>query len=96
MIDPTTALSLMKTRLNRLSGDTSLDGLFGTMLEAAEQELEKTGIVLNDTAQDMMLVVNTAVWHYQSRDSQAGMPDWLRLQRRERWLNQRKEENNDP
>ena len=53
--DVATALPLMKARMNRLEGDTSLD-------------------------------TNTAVWHYQSRDSQAGMPEWLRLQRRERWL----------
>lgn len=90
MIDVNIALDLMKARLNRLAGDTSLDGLFVTILQASAEELEKTGIQLNDTAQDVMLVVNTAVWHYQSRDSQTGMPDWLRLQRRERWLNERR------
>lgn len=90
MIDVNIALDLMKARLNRLAGDTSLDGLFVTTLQASAEELEKTGIQLNDTAQDVMLVVNTAVWHYQSRDSQTGMPDWLRLQRRERWLNERR------
>lgn len=90
MIDINVALDLMKARLNRLAGDTSLDGLFVTTLQASAEELEKTGIQLTDTAQDVMLVVNTAVWHYQSRDSQTGMPDWLRLQRRERWLNERR------
>ena len=33
-----------------------------------------------------MLVVDVAVWQYSNRDSAAGMPPWLRLRRRERWL----------
>ena len=35
---------------------------------------------------DLMLVVDMAVYQYQNRDSNAGMPEWLRLRRRERWL----------
>ncbi len=85
-INMTQALALMKARMNRLEGDTSLDTLFQHFLQAACLELEGAGITLQDNARDMDLVINTAVWHYQSRDSQAGMPEWLRLQRRERWL----------
>lgn len=92
MIQTSMALQLMKARLNRLPSDTSLDELFEVTIAASAEEIEKTGITLTDSVQDMMLVVNTAVWHYQARDSQAGMPEWLRLQRRERWLNERKAE----
>lgn len=82
------ALALMKTRLNRLEGDTSLDQYFSARIEAAAQALEKTGIVLENTVNDLLLVVDMAVWDYQNRDKPGGMPDWLRLRRRERWISQ--------
>ena len=81
-----TALGLVKARLNRLASDATLDAYFVQRIEAAEAELENTGISLTDSADDMMLVVDYTVWSYQNRDSAGGMPDWLRLRRRERWL----------
>ena len=86
------ALALVKMRLNRLPGDTSLDTYLDHRISAAIQELEGTGIVLDDGYEDLLLVVDTAVWQYQNRDSGAGMPEWLRLRRRERWLQQRSRE----
>lgn len=85
------ALSLMKARLNRPAADTHLDEYLAGRLEAAYAELEGVGIQLADTPDDLMLLVDTAVWQYQNRDKQAGMPDWLRLRRRERWLRGRRE-----
>ena len=81
-----TALMLVKTRLNRMPQDTSLDMYFTARVQAAEQELEATGIVLTDSAADMMLLVDYTVWQYQNRDHAQSMPEWLRLRRRERWL----------
>lgn len=86
------ALALVKHRLNRLPGDTSLDTYLGYRVDAAIEELEGTGIHLDDGSEDLLLVVDTTVWQYQNRDSGAGMPDWLRLRRRERWLQQHKRE----
>lgn len=86
------ALALVKHRLNRLPGDTSLDTYLGNRVDAAIEELEGTGIHLDDGPEDLLLVVDTTVWQYQNRDSGAGMPDWLRLMRRERWLQQHKRE----
>ena len=92
-IDILTALQLVKSRLNRTNADTHLDGYFTQRIEAAEAELEGTGILLTDSADDLMLVVDYTVWQYQNRDSTGAMPDWLRLRRRERWLRgPRKEE----
>lgn len=82
------ALALMKARLNRLQADTSLDDYFAVRIEAEAQALEKTGIVLKDTANDLLLVVDSAVWSYQNRDKPGSMPDWLRLRRRERWISE--------
>ena len=41
-----------------------------------------------------MLCVDYVVWQYQNRDAAGAMPDWLRLRRRERWLQQRAGEEN--
>lgn len=85
-VNVTQALALVKTRLNRLQTDTVLDPYFTARISAAVQELEGTGIRLTDSAEDLLLVVDYTVWAYQNRDSAAGMPDWLRLRRRERWI----------
>lgn len=81
-----TALSMVKGRLNRLPNDTSLDQYLMKRIEAAMQSLEGTGIHLTNSAEDLMLVVDYTVWQYQNRDKKESMPEWLRLQRRERWL----------
>ena len=87
------ALLMVKQRLNRMASDESLDEYFRQRIWAAEAELEGTGISLTDSADDLMLVVDYTVWQYQNRDNAGGMPDWLRLRRRERWLRQRREGN---
>ena len=86
------ALALVKTRLNRLPGDTTLDDYFLARIDAAAQALESTGIILTDSMADLLLIVDYTVWEYQNRDQPGGMPDWLRLRRRERWLQQRRAE----
>ena len=84
------ALSLVKSRLNRLASDTSLDEYLTARVTAAEKELEAIGIHLSaDAPDDLMLLVDYTVWQYQNRDKPGGMPDWLRLKRRERWLRER-------
>ena len=85
-MDIAQVLSLVKARLNRPPGDTALDEYLTKRIEAAIAKLEKTGIHLTERADDMMLLVDYTVWQYQNRDKPGGMPDWLRLERRERWL----------
>lgn len=87
-VDNTQALSLVKARLNRLPSDTTLDEYLTARIMAAEQAIEKTGIVLTTSVADLMLVVDYTVWEYQNRDKPGSMPDWLRLRRRERWVQQ--------
>ena len=81
-----TALGLVKARLNRLACDTSLDTYLQARISAAVQSLESTGITLTDSQEDLMLLVDYAVWDYQNRDRPGAMPEWLRLKRRERWI----------
>ena len=92
MIDTTTALGLVKARLNRLQSDTSLDNYLTARINAAEGYLTGIGIELTDSQEDLLLVVDFAVWEYQNRDKPGNMPDWLRLHRRERWLRLRADE----
>lgn len=85
-MDIAQVLSLVKARLNRPPGDTALDEYLTKRIEAAIAKLEKTGIHLTKRADDMMFLVDYTVWQYQNRDKPGDMPDWLRLDRRERWL----------
>lgn len=90
-MDRTTVLALVKSRMNRLQSDTSLDSYLLTLIDAAEEELKRTGITLREeSADDAFLLVNLAVWRYQNRDSTGAMPPWLAQYRRERWLAERK------
>ena len=78
------ALSIVKSRLNRL--DTTLDSYLAQVIEGSELELGRVGIVLQDDADDLQLLADYATWRYQSRDQPGGMPQWLSLRRRERFL----------
>lgn len=89
MIDQTQALALIKARLNRTPGDTSLDVYLLARLDAAAAQLEKTGIRLTGGIDDMLLTVDLAVYNYQNRDKEGREPDWLRARKRERWVQQR-------
>jgi len=86
MTDRTAALSLVKQRLNRLEGDTSLDSYLEARIEAGEDYVFKRGIWTTASTRDLMLVVDVAVWMYQSRDQAGDMPLWLKKMIRDRWL----------
>lgn len=90
--EATTTLALVKARLNRLATDSSLDDYLSRRIDAAVAELARSGIVLDASKpDDVMFCADYVVWQYQCRDASGGMPDWLRLRRRERWLQQRTE-----
>jgi hypothetical protein len=80
------ALPLVKQRLNRQITDTSLDTYLAPLIESAELELIRKGVILQDDVDDIMLLVDYAVWRYKNRDEPGGMPQWLSLRIRERWL----------
>lgn len=85
-----TALNIMKTRLNRLTGDTSLDATaLRPRLEGSLQTLRDNGIALTDSIDDILLLVDYATWRYQNRDKAGDMLGWLRRLRRERWLHKK-------
>lgn len=91
MHNETTVLGIVKARLNRLASDTSLDEYLKKRIEAAAGELAGNGINLTDNAADSVLLADIVVWQYGNRDKQDGVPEWLRLARRERWLRERRD-----
>jgi len=81
------SLELIKQRLGRL--DTILDDQLMMRAQSAEMELTRKGIALQDDVEDLMLLVDYTVWSYQSRDQSGGMPQWLSLRIRERFISQK-------
>lgn len=80
-----TILDIVKARLGRM--DTALDAYFEARIAAAKEQLREEGIhVRSDSARDDMLVADFVVWKYQNRDKPDAMPEWLRTERRERWM----------
>lgn len=91
-----TAMKLLKVRIDR-AGNLRDEYLIAR-IDGAIEQLAGNGIHLTDSTGDVMLLVDYAAWQYNNRDKPGGMPDWLRLMRRERWLQEigkRKEVCND-
>ena len=79
-----TILEIVKARLGRM--DTALDEYLKELIAAAVGKLGNAGIHVQPTAEDNVLVADYTVWMYQNRDKKDGMPEWLSVERRERWL----------
>lgn len=85
-----TVLGIVKARLNRLVSDTSLDDYLKKRIAAADKELTKKGIhLVEDDARDSVLLADFVTWKHNNRDKAESMPEWLKLERRERWLEER-------
>ena len=59
--DAETALALVKSRLNRLPGDTSIDDYLTVRIDGAALELQRQGVTLTDAMNDTLLLVDTTV-----------------------------------
>ena len=79
-----TILEIVKARLGRM--DTVLDLYLTALIQATIEKLKKDGIHVQPTADDNMFVADVVVWRYQNRDKTDGMPEWLKSERRERWM----------
>lgn len=89
MYDPTLILALVKARLNRLASDSTLDEYLLSVIFGAADYLLGMGIHLDGSDGDNLLLCNQAVQMYQNRDQAGHDPEWLRYQRRQRWLKER-------
>jgi len=95
-VDMNMAYELLLARLDRagLAIPDAQAAYYFRRTEAAAEELQKKGVVLDDGANDCMLVADLAAWRIQNRDKAEGEPQWLRYAIRERWIQQRKVEVN--
>jgi len=83
----TLCLPHLKARLNRLASDTTLDDTLSMRLNAAQSELLDRGVhLIEDDADDQMILVDLAAYRYLNRDQPGGMPDWLRFRLKQRWM----------
>ena len=85
-----TALLMAKQRKDMMTGIHQRDDYYTARIQGVISELESGGIHLVDTPADLMLVVDMVVWKINNRDQPGGMPEWLKHTRRERWLNDRR------
>lgn len=89
-IDVNKAVELFKLRKDMLTNSYRRDELIITRIKATIQQLEAKGIHLVNTDADLMFVVDVAVWQYNNRDKLTAEPEWLRASKNERWMNDRK------
>lgn len=92
-----TVLSMVRDRLDYAPGFTARDGQLRNRIDGVIRELERKGIrVIHegkaDIAEidDVMLVVDMAVWQQNNRDKAESDPPWLRQRLRDRWLSERR------
>ena len=78
-------LSMEKARLGR-ENTTAMDGYLIARINAAIKELADSGIHVVNNDRDIMFVVDIVCWQYSNRDKPSAMPDWMRIARRERFL----------
>lgn len=89
-IDLQTAVLMVKQRKDMLTGIHQRDDYITARVQSVISELENKGIHLVDTTDDLMLVVDMTVWQYNNRDQGGAMPEWMRMLRYERWMNDRR------
>jgi hypothetical protein len=88
-----TALDLVKARKERAGVETPapLVTYWTQRIAAAAEELERKGIILEDTIGDNTLVADLAVERINNRDNAKNDPEWLRVMIRDRWFQQTRE-----
>lgn len=84
------ALRMVKHRLEYMQVKMPKDDYLTARISAAAEKLKNRGIRLTDSTDDLMLLVDVTVWNYQNRDKHAGVPEWLRMDIRDRFLVDRK------
>lgn len=88
--DMDTALALVKTRKDMMSGITARDDYLTARIKGVCEKLAERGIHLTESTSDMMLVVDMTVWEYNNRDQSGPMPEWLKDQLKTRFMSDRR------
>lgn len=92
-------LHIVRARLNRgQRSEPEMNEYLSARIHAAIRELTGKGIHCRfGDPGDRMFIADYVCWQYSNRDKNEPMPEWLKLARRERWLSDggETEENHD-
>lgn len=83
------AIAMVKQRKDMLQKPNPRDLYIEMRVKETIGELQDMGIHLVDSPQDLMLVVDIAVWKYNNRDKSNAEPQWMRNAKNNRWMNDR-------
>lgn len=71
---------------------TAYDERLGQYLSSAQAQIEREGITLTDSVDDMQIIVMYAAWMWRRRDGMEGMPRMLRYALNNRLFSQKMQE----
>lgn len=88
-MENSTLLALLKADLDLLSVPKEREAYLTQQIEAAKSMIQREGITLTDTPEDIQLVVMYAAWLYRKRNTGEGMPRMIRYALNNRVISQR-------
>jgi len=71
---------------------TAYDERLGQYLSSAQAQIEREGITLTDSVDDMQIIVMYAAWMWRRRDGMEGMPRMLRYALNNKLFSQKMQE----
>lgn len=88
-MENSTLMALLKADLDLLSVPKEREAYLTQQIEAAKSMIQREGITLTDTPEDIQLVVMYAAWLYRKRNTGEGMPRMIRYALNNRVISQR-------
>lgn len=88
-MENSTLMALLKADLDLLSVPKEREAYLTQQIEAAKSMIQREGITLTDTPEDIQLVVMYAAWLYRKRNTGEGMPRMIRYAINNRVISQR-------
>lgn len=88
-MENSTLLALLKADLDLLTVPKEREAYLTQQIEAAKSMIQREGITLTDTPEDIQLVVMYAAWLYRKRNTGEGMPRMIRYALNNRVISQR-------
>lgn len=88
-MENSTLMALLKADLDLLSVPKEREAYLTQQIEAAKSMIQREGITLTDSPEDIQLVVMYAAWLYRKRNTGEGMPRMIRYALNNRVMSQR-------
>lgn len=88
-MENSTLMALLKADLDLLTVPKEREAYLTQQIEAAKSMIQREGITLTDTPEDIQLVVMYAAWLYRKRNTGEGMPRMIRYAINNRVMSQR-------